>query len=171
MDDVRNIINRKGFYHLPLSRVYDTFSGCRYIIVTDNSDFVKQNPKFANEIIMTPEKFESYAETFNTFFANEDRERKRRQLHTDEGYTEDEESCLKISNFDWNPVENAVFSNLQNEQINLALEQLTKTQQRRFKLFFFYSLTERQIAEYEEVNRYAIRTSLDAGIKKLKKIL
>lgn len=171
MTDVKEIIAKRGFYYLPLSRVYDTFNGCRYIIVTDNSDFAKQNPKFAKEIIMTPEEFEPYAEIFNAYFANEDRERKRQQLHIDEGYTEDEESDLKISNFDWNPVENTVFANLQNEQIYLALEQLTETQRKRVKLFYLYGWTERQIAEYEGVNRYAVRKSLDQSIKKLKKIL
>lgn len=171
MTDVKEVIAKRGFYYLPLSRVYDTFSGCRYIIVTDNSDFEKQNPKFAKEIIMTSEEFEPYVEIFNAYFSNEDKERKRQQFHIDEGYTEDEESDLKISNIDWNPVENTVFSNLRNEQIYFALEHLTETQRKRVKLFYLYGWTERQIAEFEGVNRYAVRTSLDAGIKKLKKIL
>ena len=53
MDDLRNIIDRKGFYYLPLSRVYDEFKGCKYIIVTENPDFVQHNPQYAGEIIMT----------------------------------------------------------------------------------------------------------------------
>lgn len=28
MEDVRNIIDQKGFYYLPLSRVYDEFYRC-----------------------------------------------------------------------------------------------------------------------------------------------
>ena len=82
-----------------------------------------------------------------------------------------EESNLKISNIDWNPVENTVLANLQNEQICLALEQLTETQRKRVELFYLYGWTERQIAEYEGVNRYAVRKSLDQSIKKLKKFL
>ena len=171
MSDVKEIVAKKGFYYLPLCRVYDAFCGCRYIIVTEDSNFVVKNPRFANEIIMTSEEFEPYAEIFNAYFANEDRERKRQQLHTDEGYTEDEESNLKISNIDWNPVENTVLANLQNEQICLALEQLTETQRKRVELFYLCGWTERQIAEYEGVNRYAVRKSLDQSIKKLKKFL
>ncbi len=34
MDDVRNIIAQKGFYYLPLSRIYDNFKVCKYIIIT-----------------------------------------------------------------------------------------------------------------------------------------
>ena len=111
MSNVREIIAKRGFYYLPLCAVYNTFKGCKYIIVTDNSDFAEQNPEFAKEIIMTPEEFEPYAETFNNYFANEDRERKRQPLHIYNGYTEDNETDLKISNLDWNPVENTVFNN------------------------------------------------------------
>lgn len=169
MSNVRDIIAKRGFYYLPLCAVYNTFKGCKYIIVTDNSDFAEQNPEFAKEIIMTPEEFEPYAETFNNYFANEDRERKRQPLHISNGYTEDNETDLKISNLDWNPVENTVFNNLQNEKIYFALDQLTETQRKRAILFYIYGWTERQIAEYEGVNRYAVRRSLEQSIKKLKK--
>lgn len=169
MYNVREIIAKRGFYYLSLCAVYNNFNGCKYIIVTDNSDFAEQNPEFAKEIIMTPEEFEPYAETFNNYFANEDRERKRQPLHIDNGYTEDNEADLKISNLDWNPVENTVFNNLQNEKIYFALEQLTETQRKRVILFYIYGWTERQIAEHEGVNRYAVRRSLEQSIKKLKK--
>lgn len=171
MSNVREIIAKRGFYYLPLSRVYDTFDGCKYIIVTDNSDFSEQNPEFAKEIIMTPEEFEPYAETFNNYFANEDRERKRQPLHIANGYIEDNEADLKISNYNWNPVENRVFNNLQNEKLYHALEQLTETQRKRVIMFYIYGWTERQIAEHEGVKRYAVRTSLNSARKKLKKFL
>ena len=58
MDDVKSIINQKGFYYFPLERVYDNFEGGKYIIVTDNPDHIKQNPQYADEIIMTTEQFE-----------------------------------------------------------------------------------------------------------------
>ena len=45
-----------------------------------------------------------------------------------------------------------MLANLQNEQICLALEQLTETQRKRVELFYLYGWTERQIAEYEGVN-------------------
>ena len=171
MSDIKEIIIKRGFYYLPLCRFYDTFSGCRYIIVTEDSQFAEKKPEFAKEIIMTSEEFEPYAEIFNAYLANEDSERKRQHLHMDEGYAEDEESDLKISDFDWNPVVNTVLANLQNEQIHLALKQLTEIQRKRVELFYLYGWTERQIAEYEGVNRYAVRKSLDQSIKKLKKFL
>lgn len=168
MDDLRNIIDRKGFYYLPLSRDYDEFKGCKYIIVTENPDFVQHNPQYAGEIIMTVRQFEPYAEIFNTFLANEDRERKRNQQHL--MYEEDDE-LFNMNNYNTNPVEEKAIADLERDRINKALEQLTQTQRRRLELFFFYGWTERQIAEYEGINRYAVRTSLDSAIKKLKKIL
>lgn len=102
-----------------------------------------------------------YAETFNNYFANEDRERKRQPLHISNGYTGYNETDLKISNLDWNPVENTVFNNLQNEKIYFALGQLTETQRKRAILFYIYDWMERQIAEHEGVNRYAVRRSLE----------
>jgi len=86
MDDVKSIINQKGFYYFSLERVYDIFEGSKYIIVTDNPDHIKQNPQYADEIIMTTEQFEYYAEIFNTFLANEDRERKRQLCHIEYGF-------------------------------------------------------------------------------------
>lgn len=169
MDDVKSIINQKGFYYFSLERVYDIFEGSKYIIVTDNPDHIKQNPQYADEIIMTTEQFESYAEVFNTFLANEDRERKRQLCHIE--YTENSEMDLSAYMRRKNPVEDKVIANLEKEHIEKALKQLTETQCRRFELFFFYGWTERQIAEYEGVNRYAVRTSLNSAIKKLKKIL
>ena len=89
---------------------------------------------------MTSEEFEPYAEIFNAYFANEDRERKRQQLHTDEGYTEDEESNLKISNIDWNPVENTVLANLQKKMSRYVLLWSTHgkkhREKKRVELFF-----------------------------------
>lgn len=169
MDDVKSIINQKGFYYFSLERVYDIFEGSKYIIVTDNPDHIKQNPQYADEIIMTTEQFESYAEVFNTFLANEDRERKRQLCHIE--YTENSEMDLSAYMRRKNPVEDKVIANFEKEHIEKALKQLTETQCRRFELFFFYGWTERQIAEYEGVNRYAVRTSLNSAIKKLKKIL
>ena len=81
------------------------------------------------------------------------------------------DSDLKILNLDLNPVETTVFTNLRNEKIYHALKQLTETQRKRVELFYFYGWTERQIAEYEGVNRYAVRRSLEQSIKKLKKFL
>lgn len=136
MDDVKSIINQKGFYYFSLERVYDIFEGSKYIIVTDNPDHIKQNPQYADEIIMTTEQFESYAEVFNTFLANEDRERKRQLCHIE--YTENSEMDLSAYMRRKNPVEDKVIANFEKEHIEKALKQLTETQCRRFELFFFY---------------------------------
>ena len=136
MDDVKSIINQKGFYYFSLERVYDIFEGSKYIIVTDNPDHIKQNPQYADEIIMTTEQFEYYAEIFNTFLANEDRERKRQLVHIE--YTENYETDSSVFQNDQNPVEDKVIANFEKEHIEKALKQLTETQCRRFELFFFY---------------------------------
>lgn len=168
MDDIRSIVLQKGFYYLPLDRVYDQFNGCEYIIVTDNPYFKQQNPQYADEIIMTIKEFKAYAETFNIFLANEDRERKRSRNHM---MYEEKDDLSYVNDHANSPVEEKIIADLEREKIKKTLEQLTKTQRKRLELFFFYGWTERQIAEYEGVNRYAIRKSLEQAIKKLKKFL
>lgn len=83
---------------------------------------------------MTIAEFEPYAEIFNTFLANEDRERKRNQQHL--MYEEDDE-LFNMNNYNTNPVEEKAIADLELEHINKALEQLTQTQRRRLELFFF----------------------------------
>ena len=48
---------------------------------------------------------------------------------------------------------------------------LTEKQKRRVEMFYFQQYTEREIAEIEGVQRYAIRSSLKTAISKMKKIL
>lgn len=77
MELVKEIISKKGFYYFSLDRVYERFCGANYIIVTDDPHFIKQNPEFRKEIIMTPAQFELYAAEYNDRIAYDDRERKR----------------------------------------------------------------------------------------------
>ncbi len=51
------------------------------------------------------------------------------------------------------------------------MTKLTDKQKRRIKMFYFEQLTEREIAKIEGVQRYAIRSSLETAISKMKKIL
>ena len=165
IEAITKSVERKGFCLFPLDWVYDSFNGGRFIIITNILDFKNKYPMYKNEIIMTIEDFKKYANVYNEFLSNEDRERKRRY-----GYTEEYDINLIIDN-ESNLVESKVFLNIEKEQLYKAMEQLTEMQSVRLKLFFFYGLTEREIADIQGVNRYAVRTSLNAGIKKLKKIL
>lgn len=168
MEHVKNIINKKGFYYFSLDRVYERFCGANYIIVTDDPHFIKQNPEFRKEIIMSPEQFTLYAAEYNDRIAYDDRERKR-ILKKEESFKDEAEFIQKISADEYNPVENQVMRKLQNEQIFSAVKMLTDKQKKRIIYYFYYGLSERKIAEIENVSYKQIRKSIEQAKKKIKK--
>ena len=71
MEDVLDIIRKRGFYFIRTKVLYPDFVGPEYIIVTDDADIVKKHPKTAGMIIVPISKFESMAEEYNRYYANE----------------------------------------------------------------------------------------------------
>jgi hypothetical protein len=145
MELVKEIISKKGFYYFSLDRVYERFCGANYIIVTDDPHFKEQHPRFAKEIIVTPAQFELYAAEYNDRIAYDDRERKR-ILKKEERLLNEAELTADGT------VENQVMRKLQNEQIYSAVKNLTDKQKKRVIRYFYYGLTERKIAEIENVS-------------------
>ncbi|HOO07761.1 MAG TPA: DUF3789 domain-containing protein [Ruminococcus sp.] len=47
MEDVLDIIRKRGFYYIRTKVLYPDFIGPEYIIVTDDTDIVKKHPKMA----------------------------------------------------------------------------------------------------------------------------
>ena len=161
---VKEIISKKGFYYFSLDRVYERFCGAIYIIVTDDPHFKEQHPRFAKEIIMTPAQFELYAAEYNDRIAYDDRERKR-ILKKEERLLNEAELTADDT------VENQVMRKLQNEQIYSAVKNLTDKQKKQVIRYFYYGLTERKIAEIENVSYKQIRKSIEQAKKKIKKFL
>ena len=65
-------------------------------------------------------------------------------------------------------LEDDVMKNLEHEKLHQAIAQLSETQKRRVKLYYFEELTLEQIAEKEGCKKMAIKFSLDIGKEKIK---
>ena len=68
-------------------------------------------------------------------------------------------------------VEDTVMKNIEKEQIQQALKELTEVQHRRIELHIVNEITIRDIAQLEKVQKSQIQKSLKLGLKKIKKIL
>ena len=53
MENVLDIIKKRGFYYIRTKVLYPDFLGPEYIIVTDDVDIVKKHPKMAGMIIVS----------------------------------------------------------------------------------------------------------------------
>ena len=58
-------------------------------------------------------------------------------------------------------LEETVFDNLWNKQIQMAIRQLPEIQRRRFILYYEYGLTYEQIAEMENCSKVAVKYTID----------
>lgn len=68
-------------------------------------------------------------------------------------------------------VESQVETKMQNEELYLAINQLSDVQKRRIKMYYFEDKTLQEIAKIENVHFTTIKESIDSGIKKLKNLL
>lgn len=68
-------------------------------------------------------------------------------------------------------VEEIALQHFQNEQLHTAIAQLPEKQRTRLILYYFGELTYEQIAEMEGCTIMPVKRSIDAALKKLKKIL
>lgn len=190
MEKVMDIIKAKGFYYIKTEDIYPelqrkkddykynllNYNMPKYIIVTDDSKITEKRPELSKMIIVSTSEFTEMAELYNSYHANETKfERRNSRYHNAEGYfedtieTENGEKQLKPMEIDMHPVENAVDNKETTDKIAEAMKHLTEAQKRRINMFYFQRYTEREIAEIEGVNRYAIRDSINCAIKKLKK--
>ena len=157
MDDVIEIIRKKGYYFIPAGRLYDNFTGPNRIVVTDDPDFALSHPELAHMVILSIAEFKPMAEAYNDYLRNEIREiHRHRNYHNGEGYYENgaDEECtfLKIRNTDRNPVEDNVLKMLTEENLRNAMKQLGENQYRRIYAYYFKGMTYRQIAAAEGVS-------------------
>lgn len=178
MENVLDIIKKRGFYFIRTKVLYPDFVGPEYIIVTDDVDIVKKHPKMAGMIIVSISKFESMAEEYNRYYANEVKHIRRiERSYTDEGYTEDGvedengEVHSNLPDVDLHPVEDEVEEKERKETILKALDVLTPIQKDRITLYYFKDWTYAQIGEKYGVSHWAISKSIRTAEKKMKKFL
>lgn len=178
MEKVEKIIKQKGFYFICTKVLYPDFVGPDYIIVSDDPDITVKHPKTKGMIIVSVEKFASMAKEYNRYYKNDVKHlRRTERSYEEEGYSEE---CIEAENgeahsilpdTDLHPVEDIIDHKETAEELRKAMVNLTENQKRRLEMFYFQQYTEREIAELEGVQRYAIRSSLKAAISKMKKIL
>ncbi len=58
-----------------------------------------------------------------------------------------------------------------NEELGIALQELTEKQRTAILLHFFQGMNDREISELYHVSRSAINSRRDRGLKKLQKLL
>ncbi len=78
-----------------------------------------------------------------------------------------EQSLNERSFYLQEPLEDAVFRKLQNEQLHTAIRQLPENQKRRLLLYYFCGQTYEQIAKSEGCTIMPIKRSIDKAIRKL----
>lgn len=161
MDDVRDIVRKRGYYFIPAERLFDKhFVGPKLYIVTDNPDFTLRHPELADMVIMTVCEFEPIAQAVNEYVGNEDRERHR--MLESVSFEEIEHLNLGL----WN--DTFEVSSLHFD-MSEAMKTLTDVQRRRLYMYCFLDYSERKIAMIEGVSYKQIRKSLEQAKKKIKK--
>ena len=178
MENVLDIIKKRGFYFIRTKVLYPDFIGPKYIIVTDDPDVTVKHPKTKGMIIISPDKFNAMAEEYNRYFCNEDREKHREsKYHIDEGYseeiTEDEngEHQLNPLDMELHPVEDIVETHIRKEELAKALDILSPIQKDRVTLYYFKNWTYEQIGEKYGISHWAVSKSIRTAEKKMKKFL
>lgn len=179
MENILKFIEERGYYYIPTEKLYDHFTGPKYIVITTDPDFAKKHPRLAKMLIMTPEEFEPMIEIYNEWIGNERlADDRQRRYHNDEGYYEDcdtdEEGngdFLKIRDLPLNPVADEVEKRERAALVREALLTLTETQLRRTKMHFYDGLTERKIGAIEGVSYKQVRKSIEQSKKKIRTFL
>ena len=122
------------------------------------------------EIEYTYVSEEVYEALANTFRKEAHAEEMRDLRHvTKDGYVEGDTEDLLMEAEEY--VEDYVIRQLEIKQLQKAMQQLTENQKERLQLYFFEGLTYRQIGERLAVDEKAVRNSISAALKKIKKIL
>lgn len=122
------------------------------------------------EIEYTYVSEEVYEALANTFRKEAHAEEMRDLRHvTKDGYVEGDTEDLLMETAE--SVEDYVLRQLEIKQLQKAMQQLTETQKERLQLYFFEGLTYRQIGEKLGISDKSVRESIEAALKKIKKIL
>ena len=122
------------------------------------------------EIEYTYVSEEVYEALANTFRKEAHAEEMRDLRHvTKDGYVEGDTEDLLMETAE--SVEDYVIRQLEIKQLQKAMQQLTETQKERLQLYFFEGLTYRQIGEKLGISDKSVRESIEAALKKIKKIL
>lgn len=122
------------------------------------------------EIEYTYVSEEVYEALANTFRKEAHAEEMRDLRHiTKDGYVEGDTEDLLMDAGE--SLEDYVIRQIEIENLQKAMQQLTEKQKERLHLYFFEGLTYQKIGERLGVDEKAIRNSISAALKKIKKFL
>lgn len=122
------------------------------------------------EIEYTYVSEEVYEALVNTFRKEAHAEEMRDLRHvTADGYVEGDTEDLLMDTGE--SLEDFVIRQLEIQNLQKAMQSLTYTQRERLHLYFFEGLTYRQIGEKLGISDKSVRESIEAALKKIKKIL
>lgn len=177
-ENIHKAIEKQGYFYILAKKYYgEDYIGPKYIIATDDSDFSEKNPKLADMVIVSVDKFVKMAEAINVSLLNDEREdRRRKRHHSAEGYYEEIPETedggiapLAIKDQPMNPVEDEVEATIEKDNLLKAIDKLSDCSKRRLYAYYYFGKTHREIAVEEGVNRNAVEKSIYCALKKLKK--
>lgn len=153
MEDVRDIIRKRGYYYISADRLFDEgFVGPKLYIVTDDPDFAVKKPELADMVIMTVAEFEPIAEIHNDFIGLEDKVR-----HRDVVDFESYEAHELV--FD-DPVDQLI--------LQKAISELDAMQRERLIRYYFYGQSFSEIAKQQKVSARAVSYSIRLAEEKIR---
>lgn len=135
------------------------------LLIDDNKYYIlfKDVRGVLNKIEVNEDIFNA----FNRFELDDISELHKIDKHIDlNEYNED-----KLYKNDIESVEDYIIRKSTYEELHNAINELTETQKRRIKYYFFEELNFSEIARIEECDESSIRESIYSGINKLKKYL
>lgn len=113
---------------------------------------------------------EVYETLVNTFRKEAHAEKMRDYRHvTTDGYMEGDTEDLLM--YAAEALEDFVIRQLEIQDLEDAMQSLTRIQRERLHLYFYEDLTYREIGERLGISDRSVRESIDAALKKMKKIL
>ncbi len=156
MEDVRDIVRKRGYYYISADRLFDEgFIGPKLYIVTDNPNFAAENPALADMVIMTVAEFEPIAQAINEYVTNDDRERHR----IDKAI----ELFEIIDNTDY------IGEYLNEQNVKEAMNALNPVQKRRFIMRYYMNLSLREIGRIQGVSYKSVGESLEQAVEIFKR--
>ena len=130
-------------------------------------DFYKDAVGNQEYIEVSEEVYEAMVNTFRKEYHAQ--EMKDFRHVTKDGYTEGDTEDLMLLQEE--SLEDYVIRQIEIENLQKAIQSLTAVQKQRLQLYFFDGYTYRQIGEKLGVDEKAVRNSITAALKKIKKIL
>ena len=168
-------MNNKEYELISLEVEYPGIQGgCRWAVATELSreelfqKYGEELEMYNPLLLITKEQ----AEAFKEFHRNDKKHEMREyRKHDGQGYKEGQE-IYQGADFLHN------ISTIFNEEhilsaymIREALKQLSKKQRRRFKLYFYYGYSEKEIALLEGVSQQSVHESIQTGLDKMRYML